>query len=66
MLNKTIGYRFTFNAWLCSVLGLVSRLIIAAFIKYITSHAYTPVREIAESCKAGAGSNVILDPRKDT
>jgi inorganic pyrophosphatase len=26
----------------------------------VTSHAYAPVRELAETCKAGAGSNVTL------
>ena len=30
--------------YLCSVLGLISGMIIAAFTEYVTSHAYTPVR----------------------
>jgi inorganic pyrophosphatase len=30
--------------YLCSVMGLVSGMIIAAFTEYITSHAYGPVR----------------------
>lgn len=35
-------------------------MIIAAFTEYVTSHAYGPVRELADSCKSGAGSNVTL------
>lgn len=33
---------------------------IAAFTEYVTSHSYKPVRELAESCKAGPASNVTL------
>ena len=46
--------------YLCSIMGLVSGMIIAAFTQYVTSHAYKPVRELAESCKAGPASNVTL------
>jgi inorganic pyrophosphatase len=46
--------------YVCSVMGLVSGMIIAAFTEFITSHSYRPVRELAESCKAGAASNVTL------
>lgn len=35
-------------------------MIIAAFTEYVTSHAYKPVRELAETCKAGPASNVTL------
>jgi inorganic pyrophosphatase len=52
-----------FGPWapyVCSVLGLVSGMIIAAFTEYVTSHSYGPVRELAESCKVGAASNVTL------
>lgn len=51
------------GAWtpfLCSALGLVSGMVIAAFTEYVTSHSYRPVRELAETCKAGAASNVTL------
>lgn len=41
-------------------MGLVSGMIIAAFTEYVTSFSYSPVRELAETCKAGAGSNVTL------
>lgn len=46
--------------YLCSVMGLVSGMIIAAFTEYVTSHAYSPVRELADTCKAGPASNVTL------
>ncbi len=46
--------------YLCSVMGLVSGMIIAAFTEYVTSHSYRPVRELAETCKAGPASNVTL------
>lgn len=35
-------------------------MIIAASTEYVTSHSYAPVRELAETCKAGAASNVTL------
>ena len=35
-------------------------MIIAAFTEYVTSHSYGPVRELADSCKAGPASNVTL------
>jgi len=52
-----------FGPWapyVCSILGLVSGMIIAAFTEYVTSHSYKPVRELANSCKVGAASNVTL------
>jgi len=42
------------------LLGLVSGLIIAFFTEFVTSFAYFPVRDLANSCKAGAGANVTL------
>lgn len=41
-------------------MGLVSGMVIAAFTEYVTSHAYGPVRELADICKAGPASNVTL------
>lgn len=35
-------------------------MIIAVFTEYVTSHSYGPVRELADSCKAGAASNVTI------
>ena len=49
-----------FTPYLCSVMGLVSGMIIAAFTEYVTSHSYGPVRELADTCKAGPASNVTL------
>ena len=58
--GKTIGDRTALHPFLCTLFGLISGLIIAAFTEYITSHAYTPVRDLAESCRSGAASNVTL------
>jgi inorganic pyrophosphatase len=58
--GRTLSDRTPVHPFLCTVFGLVSGLIIAAFTEYITSHAYSPVRELAESCKSGAASNVTL------
>ena len=46
--------------YVCSILGLISGMIIAAFTEYVTSHSYSPVRELAATCKAGPASNVTL------
>jgi inorganic pyrophosphatase len=46
--------------YLCSIAGLVAGMIIAAFTEYVTSHTYGPVRELADSCKAGPASNVTM------
>ena len=46
--------------YVCSILGLISGMIIAAFTEYVTSHSYSPVRGLAETCKAGPASNVTL------
>ncbi len=35
-------------------------MVIAAFTEYVTSHSYGPVRELADSCRAGPASNVTL------
>lgn len=51
------------SAWtpyICSILGLISGMCIAVITEYVTSHTYFPVRELAESCKAGPASNVTL------
>lgn len=58
--GRTLSNRQPWHAFLCSIFGLVSGLIIAAFTEYMTSHSYNPVRELAETCKIGAASNVTL------
>lgn len=60
LLGKTISDRGPVHAFLCTLFGLLSGLIIAAFTEYITSHTYSPVRSLADSCKSGAASNVTL------
>lgn len=39
--------------------GLWSGLIIGLITEYYTSHAYKPVREVADACKTGAATNII-------
>jgi H(+)-translocating pyrophosphatase len=58
--SKVLSGRKPIHAFLCSCIGLVSGLIIAAFTEYITSHSYAPVRELSQSCLIGAGANVTL------
>jgi len=55
------GYavRAPWTAWVCTVMGLVSGLIIGLFTEYMTSHSYSPVRELAGSCETGAATNII-------
>ncbi len=60
LTGKTIAGRSVVHPFLCTLFGLVSGLVIAAFTEYITSHTYSPVRGLAESCKSGAASNVTL------
>lgn len=58
--DHTFGGLTPWIPYICSVAGLVSGMIIAAFTEYVTSHSYAPVRELAESCKAGPASNVTI------
>lgn len=63
LLGPPDGSQETIAIWkpyICSISGLISGMIIAAFTEYVTSHAYGPVRELADTCKAGAASNVTL------
>ncbi|CAK87669.1 unnamed protein product (macronuclear) [Paramecium tetraurelia] len=48
-----------YHAFICSLLGLWSGLLIGYFTEYMTSHSYTPVREVAKSCGTGAATNII-------
>jgi len=49
-----------YHPYICAITGLISGLLIAAFTEYVTSHSYRPVRELAQTCKAGPASNVTL------
>lgn len=48
-----------FSAFVCVSSGLWSGLAIGLITEYYTSHSYTPVREVSESCKTGAATNII-------
>lgn len=50
----------TNNGVLASLLsGLISGLLIGLVTEFYTSHAYSPVREVADACKTGAATNII-------
>jgi inorganic pyrophosphatase len=40
--------------------GLWAGMIIGYVTEYMTSHTYTPVREVANSCETGAATNIIF------
>ena len=62
-LAKTVGTEsLTIEPWmaaLCVAMGVVGGLIIGLVTEYYTSHSYHPVREVANSCKTGAATNMI-------
>jgi len=43
----------------CVMTGAVGGLIIGLITEYFTSHSYDPVRDVANSCKTGAATNII-------
>jgi len=43
----------------CVAMGAVGGLTIGLITEYYTSHSYAPVRELANSCKTGAATNMI-------
>eukprot|EP01050_Picozoa_sp_SAG11_P009486 SAG11_NODE_893_length_6661_cov_7.017220_1_plen_755_part_00 len=47
------------SAWICVSGGLVGGCAIGFITEYYTSHSYTPVREVAQSCETGAATNII-------
>jgi inorganic pyrophosphatase len=47
------------NAFVCTACGLWSGLTIGIVTEMFTSHSYSPVREVAESCRTGAATNII-------
>ncbi|CAI2387699.1 unnamed protein product [Moneuplotes crassus] len=49
-----------YHAFICTATGLWSGLIIGIVTEYYTSNAYSPVQEVAESCKTGAAPNIIF------
>lgn len=47
------------NAALCVSMGALGGLTIGLVTEYYTSHSYQPVRELADSCRTGAATNMI-------
>jgi len=48
------------HVFFCIAAGLWSGLAIGFITEYYTSHSYSPVKEVSESCKTGAATNVIF------
>ncbi|KAH9318846.1 hypothetical protein KI387_020615 [Taxus chinensis] len=48
------------HLFFCVSIGLWAGLVIGYTTEYYTSNAYSPVQEVAESCKTGAATNVIF------
>lgn len=46
-------------AFYCTALGLGSGFLIGMATDYFTSHAYTPVRDMAKACTSGTAINII-------
>ncbi|CAI5515730.1 unnamed protein product [Closterium sp. Naga37s-1] len=44
----------------CVASGLWGGLLIGYVTEYFTSHAYSPVRDVADSCRTGAATNIIF------
>ncbi|KMZ69328.1 Inorganic diphosphatase [Zostera marina] len=44
----------------CVAVGLWAGLIIGFVTEYFTSNAYSPVRDVADSCRTGAATNIIF------
>jgi len=51
--------RHPWHAYVCSLTGLWSGLVIGYITEYYTSHSFKPVREVARSCETGAATNII-------
>merc|ERR1712003_42981 len=62
-LRATVGTDIVilhpWQAFMCVIMGAVGGLIIGLITEYYTSHSYKPVREVADSCKTGAATNMI-------
>lgn len=62
-LARTVGQEtlllHPWQACFCVSMGVVGGLIIGLVTEYYTSHSYHPVREVANSCKTGAATNMI-------
>lgn len=47
------------QAFTCVAIGLWAGLLIGLFTEYYTSNRFTPVQEVADSCRTGAATNII-------
>jgi inorganic pyrophosphatase len=63
ILKSTVGnLKLSLHPWqaaVCVNMGSIGGLIIGLVTEYYTSHSYQPVREVANSCKTGAATNMI-------
>ncbi|KAL3008348.1 hypothetical protein AAZX31_07G027000 [Glycine max] len=50
----------SWQLFLCVGVGLWAGLIIGFVTEYYTSNAYSPVQDVADSCRTGAATNVIF------
>mmetsp|Transcript_12625 Transcript_12625/g.18425 ORF Transcript_12625/g.18425 Transcript_12625/m.18425 type:complete len:816 (-) Transcript_12625:381-2828(-) len=48
-----------FEAFLAVSCGTIGALLMGLVTEYHTSHAFTPVKEVADACKTGAATNLI-------
>ncbi|KAF2927786.1 hypothetical protein DAI22_06g230700 [Oryza sativa Japonica Group] len=55
--QKTV---YNWQLFLCVAVGLWAGLIIGFVTEYYTSNAYSPVQDVADSCRTGAATNVIF------
>jgi len=58
-VGNTVLSLTPFQATMCVAMGAVGGLTIGLITEYYTSHSYAPVRELANSCKTGAATNMI-------
>ena len=47
------------DAFVCVISGTIGGLLIGLTTEYYTSKVYSPVRELANSCRTGAATNII-------
>jgi inorganic pyrophosphatase len=47
------------DAYLCVACGLIGGCLIGFITEYYTSHSYSPVQDVAQSCETGAATNII-------
>ncbi|KAG6516517.1 hypothetical protein ZIOFF_026982 [Zingiber officinale] len=53
-------FNFGWQLFFCVAIGLWTGLVIGFVTEYYTSNAYSPVQDVADSCRTGAATNVIF------